>query len=311
MGNRSFTVQLLTEAELPEALRRVGNRPANRLLSENGRYYFPLADGWLSFPESGEGARLAALLEGGSGSPVLSLQEAGKKLLSGCDEATAALLVRRFGIRNEKKRCAIVLEAMQEGGERVFSLLQDLIPAEEGDLLLEMDGQTAVLLKEWGDGGKEEMAEFTRALLETSENEAGLMVRAGIGTVRPLWTQLASSYEEACLAVRIGESFRLPGRVFLYEDLFLERLVNEIPAERRRELRNSMLRSAPETLKSPEMADTIQSFFRNDLSPSATARALFIHRNTLNYRLERIREETGLDIRRFQDAAVLMMLMKL
>ena len=311
MGNRSFTVQVLTEAELPETFQHGVNRAANRLLSENGQFYYCMGDAWISFPEGEEGARLAAALEGGSVSSVLSLQEAGRKLLSGCDEATANLLVRRFGIRNEKNRCAIVLEAVQEGNGRVFSLLQDLIPAEEGDLLLEMDRQTAVLLKEWDDGGKEEIAEFTRALLETSENEAGLTVRAGIGTVRPLWTQLAASYEEACLAVRIGESFHLPGSVFLYEDLFLERLVNEIPAERRRELRDSMMRNAPETLKLPEMADTIQSFFRNDLSPSATARALFIHRNTLNYRLERIREETGLDIRRFQDAAVLMMLMKL
>ena len=78
-----------------------------------------------------------------------------------------------------------------------------------------------------------------------------------------------------------------------------------------KELRDSMLSGTPEALQTPEMTETIRTFFQNDLSSSATARALFIHRNTLNYRLERIRQETGLDIRRFQDAVILMMLMKL
>jgi len=313
MEGQSFLVQVLKENELPDAVKREAGFSGDRPVTWSGQLYMRAGEEWITFPAQGAGEWLAHRLteNAGDGRGIMKLEEAGRKLLSGCDEVTAEQLARRFGIRLEKERCVIVFENRAEEKSGLFSQLQELIPSEEGDLLVGMDTGTTALIKVMPDGGMEEIAEYTRAAIESAENEAGLQLKAGIGSCRDRWTRLAESYEEACLAVRIGENFHLPEQVLVYETLFLERLINEIPEKRRRELRAGVLGKTPDVLKTPEITETIRSFFQNDLSASATARALFIHRNTLNYRLERIRQETGLDIRRFRDAVILLILMKL
>ena len=84
----------------------------------------------------------------------------------------------------------------------------------------------------------------------------------------------------------------------------LERLLSEIPAEKRQQFRRIVMNEQTERILNEETLDTVNMFFASDLNMSDTARQMFIHRNTLTYRLDKIRKETGLDLRKFNDAVI-------
>ena len=84
-----------------------------------------------------------------------------------------------------------------------------------------------------------------------------------------------------------------------------------IPAEKAEKIKKDIITDKSEKVLNEETIETVRAFFRNDLNLSTTARQLYIHRNTLIYRLEKIRKATGLDLKRFEDAAVFRMLMSI
>ena len=88
-----------------------------------------------------------------------------------------------------------------------------------------------------------------------------------------------------------------------YQKQILERILSSVPAERRTELKKDIFNDKAKKLLNAEMVETVRVFFENDLNLSTTAKKLYLHRNTLTYRLDRIHRETGLDLRTFKDAA--------
>ena len=97
--------------------------------------------------------------------------------------------------------------------------------------------------------------------------------------------------------------------VFMYRKQMLERIIDSIPKEKKKEIRNSFFQNQPGGCLSGELMETVQVFFQNDLNLTAASRQLFIHRNTLNYRLDKIKKIYGLDLRSFSDAAVFKVLL--
>ena len=89
----------------------------------------------------------------------------------------------------------------------------------------------------------------------------------------------------------------------------IERLSDLIPAGEAEKFRKEMISPRAEKVLTEEIMETIHVFFMNDLNLSTTARQLFIHRNTLLYRMEKVRKATGLDLRKFEDAVVFRMIM--
>ena len=176
------------------------------------------------------------------------------------------------------------------------------LPFENGDtvLVLSMKKRTP-----------EEVFEFASAATETMESEAGISCHAGIGKTAETINRLSSAYREAEAAIEIGKRHKLPGHVFDYERLTLERLADLIPEETARRFRKEILTEEASTVLNGEMLETIRVFLRNDLNLSTTAREMFVHRNTLLYRMEKIRKATGLDLRKFEDAVVFRILMSL
>ena len=213
------------------------------------------------------------------------------------------------GIRDGIRRCLILFEAMP-GQEKPFSrdIWNDLAPVERGDAVTETEPGRIALIKGTEGHSDDEIAEFAAAVIETIETETGIQVQAGIGASVPQLAGLKESLRQARQAIATGRVFQPDGRVFCYHRQAMERMISAIPGETRKKLRDEVL--PPETAKqlNPEMMETIRTFFRNDLNLSTTARELYIHRNTLIYRLEKIRKETGFDLRRFQDAAVFQMI---
>lgn len=216
------------------------------------------------------------------------------------------------GIRDQVRRCVILFEAIP-GQEKPFGLeiWKDLAPVERGDAVTETEPGCIALIKQAEGHSDEEIAEFAAAVIETVETETGIQVQAGIGAFVRELAGLKESLRQARQAIETGRLFRPDGRVFCYHRQAMERMIGAVPEETRRQLRKEMLPPEAAKLLNPEMMETVSAFFRNDLNLSTTARELFIHRNTLIYRLDKIRKETGFDLRRFQDAAVFQMISRI
>ena len=186
-------------------------------------------------------------------------------------------------------------------------LIRELAPLEEGDLLAEDGAGHALIIKAGED--PEEIAEFTLALLNTLEAEAGIRLKAGVSNVHRVPEEWPAGYREALDALDVGDRFHGKAPVRVYAHQMLERIVERIPPEIRKELRGQFFGERPELILTEETLETAEQFFEADLNLSVAARQMFIHRNTLTYRLDRIHRETGLDLRVFRDAVIFRILM--
>lgn len=191
----------------------------------------------------------------------------------------------------------------------LFSILSTIAPLVRNDIILSDGYQSAVMIREISNHETEDLVDFTDAVIGTLEGEGITGIRAGIGREMPDASGLRRSYLEAISALHIGEVYKSSGKVYLYTKQTLERVVDCIPSERQKRIRQEFFSRNDEEPLSEEMLETIRVFFRNDLNLTAASKQLFIHRNTLNYRLDKIKKEFGLDLRSFQDAAVFQILM--
>lgn len=145
--------------------------------------------------------------------------------------------------------------------------------------------------------------EFAQFLVQTLYEELGVRAQAGVGSHVRSFSEISRSYLEAETAVRMSSAFKSKGEVHSYREYLLVKLLEEIPRARLQEYTESFGEAYREDVfGGGELADTAEAFLENSLNLSETARTLFMHRNTLAYRLDKIEQATGLDIRKFSDA---------
>ena len=306
-------IRMIPAGELPGNLIpfREGESEKAGILCGNGRLY--LLRGAHAFCcedlPAGREILLSLAAQGQAHAEPSCAAEALLRLLEGCGEEEAARLTRKFGLRLPESWCMVLLQESPASGSRLFEAVQSLAPMETRDLLVDYGPGTAVLIKQGDD--LEEIRDFTLALMGTLESETGLKPRAGMGEIHSGTPEWPEGLREALSAIRIGTEFRLKEPLQVYRHQLLERLLNEIPAERREAFRKALFRSGEARGLSEETMETVEMFFASDLNLSDTARQMFLHRNTLTYRLDKIRRETGLDLRKFNDAVVFRVLMAL
>ena len=126
----------------------------------------------------------------------------------------------------------------------------------------------------------------------------------GIGTVAPTLKDLAVSYKEAQSAINIGKMFDVERDVMSYENLGIGRLIYQLPTTLCELFLGEVFRKGSIEELDQEILFTIQKFFENNLNVSETSRQLYVHRNTLVYRLDKIQKITGLDLRIFDQAII-------
>lgn len=145
--------------------------------------------------------------------------------------------------------------------------------------------------------------EFAQFLVQTLYEELGVRAQAGVGSQVRSFSEIARSYLDAATASRMSAAFKSKGEVHSYREYLLVKLLEEIPRTRLQEYTESFGDAYREDIfGGGEIADTAEAFLENSLNLSETARSLFMHRNTLAYRLDKIEQATGLDIRKFSDA---------
>ena len=174
-------------------------------------------------------------------------------------------------------------------------------------MLIPLSRDTAALVMQ--DDG--EIGEYAAAVIETMEGEGIAGLTAGIGTLSHGLSDLKRSFVNASEALETGRNLRQDRRLFSWSDLMLDTMIRMIPRENRESIFHRMTAAWNEAGLNGELMETAEAFFTNDLNLTATSREMFIHRNTLNYRLEKIRKATGLDLQRFRDAAVFRILIQM
>lgn len=252
-------------------------------------------------PESRE--LITRLVSSDSGKVISSEDAVWKSALNGIADPA---LYEEYRLRDRMCRTVVLFRPMQRM-ERFA--LQNNIPLESSDRLISMDNGDVALILHMNERSEYEPFEYAEAVTETMESEAGIACYAGVGRPSDSLDTLSVSYEEARSALETGLKHHQPGRVFSYSKQALERLTDLIPVDRASVFLQKELSPEAQKVLTDEMLETIRVFFQNDLNLSTTARQLFIHRNTLLYRMDKIRKATGLDLRRFEDAVVFRFLM--
>ena len=127
--------------------------------------------------------------------------------------------------------------------------------------------------------------------------------RAGIGCEVKSFSEISQSYHQAATAVRMGALLKSKGDVHTYREFLLVKMLEDVPAIKLKEYMEQFhITGAAEVFSDEEMTGTAEEFLENSLNLSETSRNLYMHRNTLMYRLDKIERLTGLNIRKFSDA---------
>lgn len=221
-------------------------------------------------------------------------------------------LCHEHQLPDDLKRCVLVFHIVQTDNDRAYDLLRDITPMQDRDVLIDMDRHSVVLLKDMSeDDTMEELTQFAQALQETLMGETAHQMTVGIGRSRHTIDELRESYAEARRAIEVGRSFKPEESIFVYSRLILERFLMELPQDISAYYHSLLFNRKNQRLFNEEMLYTIDMFFKKDLNLSDTARQLYIHRNTLVYRLDKVQKQTGLDLRSFEDAVTFKILMEL
>ena len=195
----------------------------------------------------------------------------------------------------------------QEAGAEVAVLeyLQNQFPARERDFVLSMSETDVVLIRELPaklDSG--ELERTAAAIQKNLQADLGIRSVVGIGSPVTHLRELADRYKEAQTAIEVGKVFDTERTVVSYESLGIGRIIYQLPTTLCEMFLAEVFKKSPIEALDDETLYTINKFFENNLNVSETSRKLFVHRNTLVYRLEKIKKLTGLDLREFDHAIV-------
>lgn len=210
---------------------------------------------------------------------------------------------KRLHINVEARRIVYLVETRVDRENGVLYLMRNLFSQQNGDYVTSVDEKNVILIKSLNKGeGDREIRQIAQMILDMLNTEAMLNARVAYGTTVSKLKEVSRSYKEAKMAMDVGKIFSVQDRVISYRHLGIGRLIYQLPDNLCRMFMQEIFGdNLPDNLDE-ETLTTIQKFFENSLNISETARQLFIHRNTLVYRIEKLEKETGLDIRNFDDA---------
>lgn len=203
----------------------------------------------------------------------------------------------------QSERVVFVIDIESKKDTMTMELVKNLFVTKTRDFVTELDEQSIILIKDCRDMKKEEELEnLARMIVDNMHTEAMVKVRVGYGTRVNNLQDIAKSYQEAKMALEVGRIFYAEKETIAYSLLGIGRLIYQLPMSLCEMFIHEVFGDEIPDIFNEETTVTIQKFFENNLNISETARQLFVHRNTLVYRLERLEKTIGLDIRKFDDA---------
>ncbi len=211
---------------------------------------------------------------------------------------------RKLKIEVNSPRVIILVETESAKDNTAQELLGGMFGNHSGDFVTAVDENSVILIKNLSKKQSyDDVQKIATTIVDMMNTEAMLNVRVSYGAIVEELKDLSKSYKEAKMALEVGRIFYAEKRVNAYNTLGIGRLIYQLPES----LCNLFIdeifggREVPEEIDE-ETLNTVNMFFENNLNVSETSRQLFVHRNTLVYRIEKLERATGLDIRKFDDA---------
>lgn len=212
---------------------------------------------------------------------------------------------RELRFNNDASRVVFIIRVDEAADISSFDVIQNFFPDKTKDFVININETDIALVKEVRPNVEsKDLEKLAQSICDTLSTEFYCHAVIGIGTCVTGIKELPKSFKEAQVALEVGKVFDNERPIINYDNLGIARLIYQLPTTLcEMFLREVFKRGSIESLDQ-ETLFTIQKFFENNLNVSETSRKLFVHRNTLVYRLEKIKKLTGLDLREFDDAIV-------
>ena len=212
---------------------------------------------------------------------------------------------RELYFNGDVSRTVFIIRSLEKTDVSVYDVIQNLFPEKTKDFVISINETDIALVKETAMGiDPKTIEKLAATIADTVSGEFYTPVVIGVGTTVNNLKDLARSFKEAQAALEVGKVFDTEKTIVSYDNLGIARLIYQLPTTLCETfLKEVFKRGSIENLDQ-ETFFTIQRFFENNLNVSETSRKLFVHRNTLVYRLEKIKKITGLDLREFDHAIV-------
>lgn len=210
---------------------------------------------------------------------------------------------KKLHIETNAKRVVYLIETKHEKDINALETVRSLFATRTKDFITAVDEKNIILVKEVNPGETTEDLEKTaNMILDMLNTEAMAKVHVAFGTVVGDIKEVSHSYKEAKMALDVGKIFYSDQNVVAYSNLGIGRLIYQLPLPLCRMFIKEIFENRSPDEFDDETLTTINKFFENSLNVSETSRQLYIHRNTLVYRLDKLQKSTGLDLRVFEDA---------
>ena len=210
---------------------------------------------------------------------------------------------KKLHIETDVRRLVFIVETKHEKDNNALETLRTLFASKAKDFITAVDEKNIIIVKELKPNeGYDEMNQVALTVLDTLNSEAMSKVHIAYGTIVNEIKEVSRSYKEAKMALDIGKIFYGDRNVVSYSKLGIGRLIYQLSMSHCKMFIKEIFDGQNPDDFDEETLTTINKFFENSLNVSETSRQLFIHRNTLVYRLDKIQKNTGLDLRVFDDA---------
>ncbi len=224
-------------------------------------------------------------------------------LLNNILESDLSEKAKRVHVDRSARRVVFIIEPQKEEDALVKETLKNLYMTGIKDFVIDIDDEHVVFIKELlSTDTDKDIKLIGKTISDTLSAETMIYVRVAYGTVVDDIRLVYKSYNEARIALNVGRSFYSEKNLLSYSKLGIGRLIHQLPKTLCTEFLNEVLEGQALNEFDEETMTAAYYFFENNLNISETARQLYVHRNTLMYRLEKIQKKTGLDVRVFEDA---------
>lgn len=210
---------------------------------------------------------------------------------------------KKLHIETDVRRIVFIIETKHEKDNSALETVRTLFATKTKDFITAVDEKNIIIVKEVKPNESyKELEQTAYVVLDTLNTEAMSKVHIAYGTIVNSIKEVSRSYKEAKMALDVGKIFYSDRNVVAYSNLGIGRLIYQLPIPLCKMFIKEIFGGKSPDDFDEETLSTINKFFENSLNVSETSRQLFIHRNTLVYRLDKIQKSTGLDLRIFEDA---------
>lgn len=210
---------------------------------------------------------------------------------------------KKLHIETNMRRVVYILESRPEKSQGTIDHIRSLTGSNANDFITAVDEKNIIIVKSLGqDDGYQQTESIAASIIEAVDRGEDPGVHIAYGTIIDELKEVSRSYKEAKMALDVGKIFFDGKSIIAYSSLGIGRLIYQLPLPLcKMFIKEIFANKSPDDFDE-ETLTTINKFFENNLNVSETSRQLYIHRNTLVYRLDKLQKSTGLDLRVFEDA---------